>query len=519
MISTFPQSLKAAALKHPKHTAFRCGSTDISYNQLDEKTDQLASHLCSIGVKKGDKVGVYMNRCIETSIAIYGIMKTGAAYVPIDATLPLTRVAYLLNDCEIEHLVSIPLLNRKHSALAAYQTPLKSILGSSAELNIDSTTWDDIFNTSIHNLDEVNIEADDLAYIMYTSGSTGFPKGIMHTHYSGLNYAKLSINHFNLTNDDILANHAPLHFDISTLGYFAGPLACATTVIVTDAHTKMPTSLANLIATEKITLWYSVPLALVQMLQTGILEQLDLSALRLVLFGGEVFTNKYLSELMHLLPKPSFYNIYGPAEVNQCTSYHVKNPPEDKTILPIGKVWEDTDYLIFDKNDQNVADGEIGELLIHSTTRMKGYWNNLELTKKSSYNQTFENSFRIYHRTGDLVRIDDAGELLFMGRNDRQVKIRGYRIEIDEIEACIAQNNEVSEVAVVIVETIEKEKEICAIIIKKENSTLSDKDIKTFCKAQIPVYAVPQRIEFMDSFPRTGSEKIDRNRIIEMLTK
>ena len=164
-----------------------------------------------------------------------------------------------------------------------------------------------------------------------------------------------------------------------------------------------------------------------------------------------------------------------------------------------------------------MSEGEIGELLIRSTTRMRGYWNNPKLTESSFYSNKGSSDDIIYFRTGDLVRENDKGELLFLGRNDHQVKIRGYRIEIEEIEACIAQNTKVDEVAVIILETFDNEKEIMAVIKQVNDSSIDEKDILDFCKIRLPTYSVPQSVEFLNRFPRTGSEKIDRNRIKEIL--
>ena len=186
-------------------------------------------------------------------------------------------------------------------------------------------------------INPVKILESDLAYIMYTSGSTGAPKGIMHTHHSGLSYAKLSTQVYDVKPSDRIANHAPLHFDISTFGYFSGPLASATTVIIPDAYTKLPASLSTLMEQEKISIWYSVPLALVQLLHNGVLEARDLSSLRWVLYGGENFMPKYIRSLMALWSNATFSNVYGPAEVNQCTFYHLNMPPESDGPIPIGK--------------------------------------------------------------------------------------------------------------------------------------------------------------------------------------
>ena len=513
MIATLPHIIVSAAKTCPEREAFRCGPHLLTYGELNDKTDQLAGHLISKGVKKGDRVGVYLFRSIKTAIAIYGIMKAGAAFVPIDPGLPISRITYLLKDCGIEHLVTHPLLQKKHRKIIYGQTPLLSLIGSKMS-DIDSISWENLFDCSLKDDSMPDLNEDDLAYVMYTSGSTGHPKGIMHTHKSGMSYARLSVNLFDIKPQDRLASHAPLHFDISTLGYLSGPLAKATTVILSEAHVKMATSLASLIEKERISIWYSVPLALVQLLQNGNIQHKDLSALRLILFGGEVFATKYLREWMQRCPKTRFYNIYGPAEVNQCTAYELKSPPAENEIVPIGHVWEETEFRILDENGNPKKDGS-GELAIHSTTMMSGYWNNGALTEKSWYHEKSSEGNKTFFKTGDVVFKNEEGNLVFLGRNDRQVKIRGYRIEIDEIEAALLAHENVVEAAVVTVQKNQTEKEILAAVILNEKEVLGQKELKTHCRKLLPSYAVPESIAFMHDFPRTGSGKIDRNFIVK----
>ncbi|MEO9892392.1 amino acid adenylation domain-containing protein [Aurantibacter sp.] len=519
MTTTLPQILRSAANKLPNQESFRFGSDSLNYKELDVKTDKLASHLNAKGVKKGDRIGVYMFRSLETAIAMYGIMKTGAAFVPLDPGLPISRINYLLNDCGIEHVITNPNLHRKHRKILEHKSPLKSFIGVRLNTDFETISWDDIFNITLENFIEIPINENDLAYIMYTSGSTGFPKGIMHTHKSGLSYARLSVNLFKINEDDRLASHAPLHFDISTLGYLAGPLAMATTIIISEAHTKMAPSLAALIEQEKITIWYSVPLALVQLLQSNSIQKMNLSALRLFLFGGEVFANKFLNELMHLCPEAKFYNVYGPAEVNQCTCYHIKKPPLKKDVIPIGQVWEETEFIILDKQGRKINNNDYGELAIHSSTMMKGYWNNQTLTNKSTYVAIQGELEKKFFKTGDMVKMNETGDFHFKGRNDRQVKIRGYRIEIDEIEAALLTHEKIIEAAVIVLQKNESEKEVMAAVIVDQSCTIGSKELLEHCRGSLPSYAVPQSIEIMPDFPRTGSGKIDRKEIIKTYIK
>jgi non-ribosomal peptide synthetase component F len=347
MVKTLPDILENSSRLFPNNEAFRCGDQYLTYEDLNFKTSQLANHLIRSGVKKGDRVGIYMNRCIETVVAVYGILKSGAAYVPLDSTAPHARTLFLLNDCGIRFLVTTPNQSKRILKVLEEDSPIKQIIGLSED--VGHVSWKTIYNIPLENYKNLKISGHDLAYIMYTSGSTGTPKGIMHTHNSALAYAELSANLYGLNSKDRVGNHAPLHFDISTFGYFSSPYAGATTVIIPDAHTKFPVSLAKLIEAEKLTVWYSVPLALIQLWLSGALKNHNLQSLRWVLFGGENFTIKYLRALMLCWPNTKFSNVYGPAEVNQCTFHNLKQIPYLEEHIPIGKVWDKSYYIIFNE--------------------------------------------------------------------------------------------------------------------------------------------------------------------------
>lgn len=336
----------------------------------------------------------------------------------------------------------------------------------------------------------------------------------MHTHYSGLAFTKLVVDLYNFKSNDKVANIAPMHFDVSILGYFSAPMAGATTVIISDAHLKFPISLAQLMEKEQFTIWYSVPLVLNQLRLQGGIETKNFFNLRWVLFAGEVFATKQLRALMELWPHAEFSNIYGPTELNQCTYYNLKTPPISDDPIPIGTTWKNTEYKILDENDQEINIGEEGLLVVRSATMMKGYWNNTTLTEASLYKEEIAPGFEhVYYRTGDLVKLNENGELLFLGRKDRQIKLRGYRIEIDEIENTLIKNDAVIEVAVVIMGESDDEKELIATVLLDKTMNTTSEDLVTYCKKNLPIYAVPATILILESFPRTSSGKIDRKEI------
>lgn len=512
MIYLLPHSITQSALQFPERPAFSCGAHVLTYRQMENRMNQLAGLLYQQGIRKGDRVGIYLNRSIETAIAIYGIMQAGAVYVPIDPKAPIERSQFLIEECGVEILISNPTQKRNLEKIIESQAALKTIIGiNETSWSVSTIDWQEVYNCSVDFVRPFSLLEKDLAYIIYTSGSTGKPKGIMHTHYSGLSYARLSANTYNITAQDRIGNHAPIHFDISTLGYFTGPLVGACTVICSDAHTIFPASLGQLIEKEKISIWYSVPLALIQMLQNGILDDKAMPDLRWVLYGGEPFPTKYLKTLMEQWSQTQFSNVYGPAEVNQCTYYHLPSIPENDDPIPIGTIWGNTEYLIVDDSGNTVPSGETGELLVRSATQMSGYWNNPKLTNDSLFRRRLPSGEEhLFYKTGDLVMEDTDGLMHFLGRKDFQVKIRGYRVELDSVEACLVAHDAVSEAAVYPVRISEESRQIEAAVILKPTANIGTKELLNFLKSKLPFYAVPEKIKLVDDFPRTTSGKIKR---------
>ncbi len=514
MIYLLQNSIAKHATERPNAAAFRCRDESLNYQDLFERSSQLANTLKNLGLKNLDRVGIYMNKGIEIPISVYGILSAGGAYVPIDPTLPSDRINYMLGDCEIEFLVTTQTKLRQVEKIAEGElSTLRFVIGlpENSISNIQSISWE-----SVENFESIppktTTQEDDLAYIMYTSGSTGRPKGLMHTHRSGLAYARYSSSQYEVTPEDILGNHAPLHFDISTFEFLTGPYVGACSVIIPEEELVFPQSLIELIKHERLTFWYSVPLALVQMITRGNLKPGDLPSLQWVLFGGEPISPKYLEKLIQAVPNARFCNVYGPAEVNQCTYYNIPlDFRANETPVPIGSSWAGASLLIVDENDQPVRQNELGELLVSSSTMMQGYWGKPELNRNAFYiENTVSNFQRRFYRTGDLVRKDSQGVIHFSGRKDRQIKIRGYRVELDEIEAVFTAQREVEEAVAVVIDSESDEKQIVVAIIARPLETFDPKKASLIAKEKLPAYGNPNHIVELQTIPRTPTGKPDR---------
>jgi amino acid adenylation domain-containing protein len=517
MIALIQHSIAEQARQRPGHAAFRCRGDSLTYQQLFHRSNQLAHALRELGLKPMERVGILMGKQIELPVATYGILAAGGCYVPIDPNATPSRIEFILRDCNIQILLtSGPRLKLVERIAAAGSTPLRYAIGlPEATAGLRRTLPWSALETYPSSPPACESVEDDLAYIMYTSGSTGVPKGLMHTHRSGLAYARYSAALYKVGPDDVLGNHASLHFDISTFEFLTGPYVGATSVLIPEEEIMFAANLPRFIEHERLTFWYSVPLALVHLLTRGDLTGVDLSSLRWVLFGGEPFPPKYLHALMQHIPRARFCNVYGPAEVNQCTYYHVPSDfPQTGEPVPLGAAWPGAHLILVDDQDRPVEPGEAGQLLVASATCMQGYWARPDLNGKAFFiDEPLPGFHRRYYRTGDLARLDSKGLLHFLGRQDRQIKIRGYRLELDEVEAAFAAQASIEEAAAIAAPRGDGEKQICVFVLPRHAATFDPAEALSQARATLPSYAVPGRLEIVTAFPRTATGKIDRSKL------
>ena len=496
--------------------AVRCGREELDFESFERRSAQLAASLIELGVKRGDRVGIYLRKSTESMIAVHGILRAAAAYVPLDTFTPPAVTRSIVDDCEIDVLVSHQQLASQLEVVGGDHSRLRAIVGADEMPDgVQGIGWADVLAGP--ELDAPpRVIGDDLAYVMYTSGSTGTPKGIMHTHRSGLRYAELAVDTYGLRPTDRLANIAPLHFDQSTFEMFAAPLAGASVLVVTEPYLKMPASLSQLIQDERPTVWYSVPFALIQLLVHGALDRRDLSSLRWVLFGGEVFPIAKLGELMHQLPNATFSNVYGPAEVNQCTFHHFYEPPTAEP-LSIGRAWPDTEVIIVDGERNEVPPGVDGELLVRTSTMMHGYWRRADLDRAAFVDRGLPDGRTArYYATGDRAREQDDGSLAFLGRLDRQVKVRGHRVELAMVEAAIMQIHGVVGASVAASATGDTNELVAAVVLR--DAACSTDAIKMRLAATLPAYAIPARVVELQTLPLTASGKVDHQEVQRSLS-
>ncbi len=513
------QLLDHSAHLHPHRLAVEEERGSISYQELSALSNRLRDWLSHAGVRRGDRVGIYLRKSIDAVAAIFGILKAGAAYVPVDPGAPVARNAYSLNDCS----VSVVVVEKR------YEERLRDELGRGAEtpplLLLEGTGGGLPLAQALDSLQATDpapiagtktASLDDLAYILYTSGSTGKPKGVMLSHRNAVSFIDWCSDAFQPEEQDRCSSHAPFHFDLSILDIYLPIKHGATLVLIGAEIGKDPSRLAALISEKRITLWYSTPSVLGLLTQYGKLQQHDLSALQTVLFAGEVFPIKHLRMLKTLLPNPRYFNLYGPTETNVCTYYEIPvHIPEERTRpYPIGKVCSHFRAIVVDEQGQEVPARQEGELCISGAGVMQGYWNLPERTERAFL---IDRSGQRWYKTGDVVVQEADGNYLYIGRRDRMVKKRGYRVELGEIEAALYRHPAVKEAAVIALSDEDHGVRVKAFLsCHGEAQRPSLVELKRFCAENLPSYMIPDVFTFQEVLPKTSTDKVDYQRLKEL---
>ncbi len=511
--------LERSARRTPDAIAVADEERSLAYGELDRRANQLAHLLIDAGLRRGDRVGLYLDKSLESIVGIYAVLKAGGVYVPLDPHAPPTRVAYITDDCGMRFLHAgtekeaavrtvaqragtlegVVILNGEADDLP----PRVQVVGAKAAESFPATPPGEAI---------VNL---DLAYVLYTSGSTGNPKGVMLSHLNALSFVDWAAECVEVRAADRLSSHAPLHFDLSIFDLFAAARAGASVCLVPRRCSAFPTELARFISDSRISVWYSVPSALTALTLRGGVVAGVFRDLRAVLFAGEVFPPKYLAQLMEILPTARFLNLYGPTETNVCTYHEVSRPfsggPEG---IPIGQPITGVDAFAVLEDGTLASAGELGELCVRGPTVMQGYWGDPERSAAALRGPLTADGLRTAsYRTGDLVRRDEEGNFWFVGRRDAQVKSRGYRIELGEIEAALLAYPAVAECAALAVPDEMITNRIVAFIGAEKK--LDEQELVRHCAASLPRYMIPEAFELMTMLPKTSTGKIDRRSLLD----
>jgi iturin family lipopeptide synthetase A len=473
----------------------------LTYRQLNERANQLARHLQTLGVGAEVLVGICVERSLEMVVGLLGILKAGGAYVSLDPNYPTERLNYTLADGEIKVLLT------QESLLSSFSSYPERVICL-------DTDWETIKQRSGHNL-ETNVGADNLAYVIYTSGSTGTPKGVTIEHKNVARLFAATQSWYQFNSNDVWTNFHSIAFDFSVWEIWGALFYGGRLVVVPHNVTRDPFAFYQLLCSERVTVLNQTPSAFTQLMaiEKRVDTPLKELSLRLVIFGGEVL------ELQNLKPwfskhgdrHPQLVNMYGITE----TTVHVTYRPLTINDLsnsgsPIGRPLPDLQVYILDDNLQAVPIGVKGQMYVGGSGLARGYLNRQQLSWERFIPNLFDEGLgkRLY-KTGDLARYLPNGEIEYLGRIDHQVKIRGFRIELGEIEAVLNSHFQIQQAVVLATKDTSENKRLVAYVVS-EKETLSTHQLREFLQQQLPAYMIPSAFVVLDTLPLTLNGKIDR---------
>jgi amino acid adenylation domain-containing protein len=469
--------LRSTALERPHAPAIEEDGRITTFAELYGQAQALALRFIAHGLRPGDRVAVLLPKTTGSIVTVFASLLAGAAYVPIHPRWPRERVQAAMRDCGARLLVEEENGARRVTDLETGALLRGPLPGG------DPEAWP-------------RLDPAATAVLLFTSGSTGVPKGVVLSHRAVAAFVRWSAAEFQIAASDRIACPAPLGFDLSTFDLFNMALVGATAVLVPENIAWMPRFLASFARESRISCWYSVPSILAAMIEEGRFAASAYPDLRLILFAGEVFAPPALARLMAAVPDAQCANLYGPTETNVVTWFPVPRAFKPDDPLPIGRPCP---YA------ETAVDPASGELLAGGSSLMDGYWNRPEETARAFTDV----DGRRYYRTGDCVSVAADGNYLFHGRLDRQIKRRGFRIELGEIEAALLLHPQVIEAAAVAASDLAAGTRIVAFVRLRASQALALAEIRAHCARLLAPYMLPDRFVFTDILVKGNRGKID----------
>ena len=516
--------VRAQAERRPEAVAVVFGDEKLTYAELEGLSNQLAQTLRAGGCERGDRVALLMAKSPAAIVGLLGIYKADCIYVPLDPSSPSSRLRKILESCENRWLLAAgPVTRLLDELFQEDRGPSRMSVGwmevgpprgsFRAGFTLDDVVGYPEAPFACRNTRE------DAAHILFTSGSTGIPKGVVITHANVIHFVEWAIAYFGMDSSDRVSAHPPLNFDLSVLDIFGTFAVGGQLHLVPSEVNLLPNKLAELIRTAALTQWFSVPSALNYMAKFDVVKFDDFPALRRVLWCGEVLPTPSLIYWMERLPHVRFTNLYGPTETTIASSYYTvpKCPGDPQAPIPIGIACDGEELLVLDESLRPVAPGKIGELYIGGVGLSPGYWRDPEKTQAVFLPDPRRPgaSERVY-KTGDLAKVGDDSLVHFLGRADSQIKSRGYRIELGEIETALNALPGLQECAVVAIPSEGFEgTAICCAYVAAPGTPVTPAALRRELSKALPPYMLPARWMAFDSFPKNANGKTDRRRLKE----
>lgn len=507
MQSSVTEWLNSVATLYPDKVALSDSSTALTFVEYKEKSYAIATAIIQTGVGKQKPVVVYLEKGIEVLVSFLGIAYSRNFYSPIDTDMPKSRINKILEILHPEIIITTKSLKEAFSQFdfSGIFLYYEDVMTELADSKLVSKVSSEIIDT-------------DLLYVLFTSGSTGIPKGVGICHRSVIDYIDWVTEEFHITEKDSFGNQAPFYFDNSILDIYTSLKTGAALYIIPKELFSQPVPLLEYLKDYAVSTIFWVPSALITVAKLRALKNVDLSkTLKRVLFCGEVMPNKQLNFWRKFLPDVIYANLYGPTEITDaCTYYVVNREFADEEPLPIGRPMKNTEIIVLNEQNELVGEeekGVIGELCVRGTSLAVGYYNNPEKTEDAFVQNPLNKSYeeKIY-RTGDLVCYNEYREIVYVGRKDFQIKHLGHRIELGEIETAVSSLDEDWRCCCLY---DEKRNKIIMVLETAKDTAL--RDINERLRELVPEYMLPGRIITVSEMPLNANGKIDRKRLREEL--
>ena len=502
MLHIVTQYLSEAAKKYPNHAALVDNRIALTYQAVQDEAVRIAAALTARELFK-KPVAVLMDKGARTVTAFLGIAMSGNYYTVIDTKMPQNRVEKILDTFE----PAVILADKKNAKKATdfgreiiiYEELLEREL-TETDKELVQSAEDRIIDT-------------DILYVLFTSGSTGIPKGVIITHRSVIDYTEWVAETFGLNHNSIIGNQAPFYFDNSVLDIYSTIRNGATLHVIPQMLYSFPIRLMEFIRDHKINTIFWVPTVLCRVADLDLLDKCDINCLEKVLFAGEVMPARQLNKWIRRLPNAMFANLYGPTEITvDCTYYIVDREIRDDESVPIGYPCMNTDILVLNEKNELVEVGEKGELCVRGSSLSLGYYNNPEKTAAAFVQNPLNKLYReLIYRTGDIVHYNERGEIIYDGRRDSQIKHTGHRIELGEIETAVSSNPAIRG-------------NCCMHEAAKDQlhlfytGDISEDALRKYLSAIVPEYMLPNVCHKLDIMPLNMNGKIDRVKLKEQIS-
>ncbi|MFD0002874.1 amino acid adenylation domain-containing protein [Streptomyces sp. NPDC127178] len=496
--------LRTTAARHGERTAVIDGTGSLSYSRLDAMAEHIAQALREAGVRPGDCVAWHGAKSCTAVAAVHGILRSGAGYVPVDPDGPIARARLIVERSRPGVVVTDTTARDQWHTVAPDLTWRPLPTGSPA----DAPLWFAIPATA------ARPPLPDLAYVFHTSGSTGHPKGVVHTHASASAFVDWSVDELRLTEQDVIINSAPLHFDPTTLHLFGAARVGAAVALMPASAAPFPAAYIDFCRQVGGTVWYAVTSTLIWLARRGKDLLPSLGSLRAAVVGGEVLPPGDVNALFAAVPGIRLLNVYGPTESNVCTFHEIRGPQPLDAVIPVGRVLPGAEVVVVDEALAPVSSGSTGQLLVRGSMLMEGYLDPEQTAR--AFVHTADG--RRWYATGDLVRENTAGEFEFMGRRDAQIKSRGFRVELGEIERHLHSLDGVHECVVVATPDALFSTVLTAFV--SADGVDDVKALPDLLRERLPHYMIPQRIVLATGeLPRNSNGKVDRNALSELAAR